>query len=237
MSILHRSKRQKKVISSALGIYVTSLLLLFPQLSCRSYRPFERRPTSYYVSSNKDLLSVGRVAFVELDNNSDYPSISADITEALFMALQKRQLFGLTVISQDNPTWRSVQLAPDIGYRAQNNTITGPPTNTFEELLAVRKALKCNAILTGTVTEYHPYPHMVIGLRLKLLDLRDGQLLWALEQVWDTADKKLEHQIKRYFESEMRSGFAPMREQLVVVSSLNFVKFVAHEVAATLKSK
>ena len=83
-------------------------------------------------------------------------------------------------------------------------------------------------------TEFGPYPHMTIGLRLKLLDLRDGQLLWALEQVWDSADKTTESHIKDYFLSQKRTGYAPLHEQLATVSSLEFIKFVSYEVAETL---
>ncbi|GAH68598.1 unnamed protein product, partial [marine sediment metagenome] len=46
-----------------------------------------------------------------------------------------------------------------------------------------------------------------------------------------------EHRIKNYFQREMRTGFAPLREQLVIVSSLEFIKFVVYEVAETLRPK
>jgi len=175
----------------------------------------------YYLNRDKNLTAIGRVALVELDNDSSYPQISADITEALYQALQKKQVFGLAVVRQHEPSWRSLQLAPDSTY-------------TLEQLSAIRRTLKCGAIMTGTITQYQPYPHMVVGLRLKLLDLTDGQLLWALEQVWDSADKTTEHRIKDYFQHQKRSGFAPLREELAVISPLEFVKFVTYEVAETL---
>jgi len=105
---------------------------------------------------------------------------------------------------------------------------------TLEQLMAIREVLKCDGVLLGTITEFRPYPHMTIGLRLKLLDLRDGQLLWALEQVWDSADKTTENRIRDYFLSQKRSGYAPLHEQLATVSSLEFIKFVSYEVAETL---
>ncbi|MHC4226511.1 MAG: hypothetical protein ACYSW0_03710 [Planctomycetota bacterium] len=150
-----------------------------------------------------------------------YPQMSADITGSLFRALQKKQVFGLTVVRRDNPSWRSLQL-------------NGEPTYTLDQLSAIHEKLKCDGILVGTITEFRPYPHMAVGLRLKLLDLRDGQLLWALEQIWDSADKTVEKRTKNYFESEKREGFAPLREQLTAVSPLEFIKFVSYEVAETL---
>jgi hypothetical protein len=201
---------------------IVSLLLLTVLLSgCRNFYKAPAQAAYYYLNSDKNLTTIGRVAIVELDNDSSYPQISADVTESLYQALQKKQVFGLTVVRQHDPSWRSLQLDLDSTY-------------TLDQLSAIRKTLKCGAILIGTITQYQPYPHTVIGLRLKLLDLTDGQLLWALEQVWDSADKTTEHRIKDYFQHQKRSGFAPLREELVTVSSLEFTKFVTYEVGETL---
>jgi hypothetical protein len=203
-----------------------SLLLLLAVLSsgCTIYSVFEGSAPAadyYYLNPDKRLTEIGRVAIVELNNDSSYPQISTDITEALFQALQKKQVFGLTVVGRHDASWRSLQLDFD-------------STHTLDQIMAIRKALKCDGILLGTITEFRPYPHMTVGLRLKLLDLTDGQLLWALEQVWDGADKTTEYRIKKYFQSQKRSGSAPLREQLTAVSSFEFIKFVSYEVAATL---
>ncbi len=176
---------------------------------------------AFYLNPYKDLSTLGRVALVELDNSSAYPQISADLTEALFVALQKKQIFGLTIVDHDNPAWRGLQENLD-------------SLQALRQLLAMREALKCNGLLVGTVTEYTPYPHMSIGIRLKLLDLTDGQLLWGLEQVWDSSDRDIQKRIKHYFKDDLRTGFASLREEMVVVSPLKFGKFVAYEVAATL---
>jgi hypothetical protein len=200
----------------------TILLLLTALLSgCHTHSASIPVLDYYYLNPNKKLTDVGRVAIIELDNDSSYPQISTDITGSLYQALQKRQVFGLTVVHQNDPSWRSLQLERDSTY-------------TLEQIMAIREALKCDGILLGTVTEFRPYPHMEVGLRLKLLDLRDGQLLWALEQIWDSADKTTEKRIKNYFKSEKRTGFAPLHEELAAVSPLEFIKFVNYEVAGTL---
>jgi hypothetical protein len=201
------------------------VLLLLPAVllpGCSNYYTAPPKAADYYyLNQHKNLTAIGRVAIVELDNNSSYPQISADITEALHQSLQKKQAFGLTVIRQTENSWRSLQLAPDSTY-------------TLAQLSAIHRTLKCGAIMTGTITQYQPYPHMAIGLRLRILDLTDGQLIWALEQVWDSADKTTEHRIKDYFQHQKRSGFAPLHEELAVISPLEFIKFVTYEVAETL---
>ncbi len=197
------------------------LLLAFVLSGCHSHDTLAPVADFYYLNPNKRLTTIGRVAIVELENDSSYPQISADATGSLFRALQKRQVFGLTIIRRDDPSWRSLQLDGDSTY-------------SLGQISAIRETLKCDGVLLGTVTEFRPYPHMAMGLRLKLLDMRDGQLLWALEQVWDSADKAIEKRTKSYFKAEKGSGFAPLHEELTTVSPLEFLKFVSYEVAATL---
>jgi len=190
-------------------------------LGCNSRKTSAPVTDYYYLNPYKKLTTLGRVAIVELENDSSYPQISADITGSLFRSLQKRQVFGLTIVRRDDPSWRSLQLDGDSTY-------------SLEQILAIRQTLKCDGVLLGTVTEYRPYPHMAVGLRLKLLDMRDGRLLWALEQVWDSADKTTKERTKDYFKTEKGSGFEPLNEQLATVSPIEFLKFVSYEVAATL---
>ena len=203
---------------------------------CRFYSASAPVADYYYLNPDKDLSATGRVAMVELDNHSSFPKISADVTETLFQALQKKQVFSLTVVRQNDPAWRSLQLDSGSGPKPQNKALAASSTYTLKQLFAIRKSLNCNAILLGTITKYQPYPHMAIGLRLKLVDLKDGQLLWALEQIWDSADKTTEYRIKNYLQSQMRSDIGPFHEQLMAVSSLKFIKFVAYEVAETLRA-
>ena len=204
----------------AAALYLLGSLVLSLICGCGSHNNDNAMADSFYLDPSKDLHKLGRVALVELDNMAAYPEISKDVTEAIFRATQKKQVFGVMVVRQNDPAWRSLIENLDT-------------LQALQQLQTMRETLKCNGLLLGSVTEYQPYPHMVIGLRLKLLDLTDGQLLWGLEQVWDCADKSIQKRIQGYFKRELRSGYAPLREELVTVSSLNFCKFVAYEIAQT----
>jgi len=205
-------------------IQVELLLAMLLLSGCAIYTPPVQMPTYYYLNSAKELSLVGRVAIIELNNNSNYPQIAADMTGSLFQAMQKKQLFGISIVRQTDPDWRGLQLEAGATY-------------TTEQLSAIRKTLKCDAVLLGDITGYQPFPHMTIGLRLKLIDLRDGQLIWAMEQVWDSTDKTTEYRIKRYYESQLQAGLPGLQRQLMEVSPMEFMKFVASEAAETLPAK
>lgn len=203
--------------------FKTVLLFLTVLFSgCGLYESHTPLAGYYYLNPDKDLDAVGRIALVELSNDSPFPQSSSRATEALYKALQKKQIFGLAIIRRDDPVWRSFQLDLNTEY-------------TLEQLSVMRKTLNCDAVLVGAVTEFKPYPHMSIGLRLKLVDLTDGELLWALEQVWDTTDKTTEERIMDYYSDHKVLGSATLQERLGTVSSLKFTKFVAHETAETLR--
>ena len=201
-----------------------SLLFLISVLLSGCGLPVNNKPPAnfYYLNPDRNLNSIGRTILLELDNDSEFPKISADTTEALAKELRKEQVLGITVVRKNQPQWQNLQLDMDNVY-------------TIEKLSTIRQTLKANAVLMGSVTVFQPYPHMTIGLRLKLVDLTDGELLWALDQIWDTTDKKTKDRINDYYSDHNIFGVGNLREKLGTISSLKFVKFVAYEISETLQ--
>lgn len=205
----------------SLQILIYMILLNLVISGCKSPGNAGEPEKYYYLNPNKKISNIGRIAIVELQNDSSYPKMSNDITEALFQSLQKKQVFGLTIVRQRDSLWKSLQLEPDTTY-------------TLEQMAAVRQTLKCDGVLIGTITEFKPYPHMAAGLRLKLIDLTGGELLWAIEQVWNSSDKITERKIKKYLDVTRSSYSNNANERITTVSPLEFIRFISYEVAQTL---
>ncbi len=188
---------------------------------CGIYRAPVPAADYYYLNPDADLADIGRIAMVQLENNSSYQQISMDATRALYTEIQKKQRFSLKIIPKNDQQWKSLQLD------------TNAQLNPKELTLAAEK-LQCDALMVGTVTEYAPYPHLSLGLNLKIISCRDGQVVWAFEQIWDTSDKKTEYRIKNYLKKITKSDTEIMGQELVNVSTIKFLKFVSYEVAFTL---
>jgi hypothetical protein len=206
-------------MNKKIKLIMTSLLMVIS--GCVVYTAPEPIAQFYYLNKNKDLGSIGKVALVQMQNNSTHPTIDISMTLALYQALQKKQLFSVSIIEHDNPDWHKLQLGNNTSY-------------TNKQIVNIKKALKCDAVLIGKITEYHPFPHMTMALNLKMIDLSDGQLVWAVEEIWDTSDKDIEYRIERYFNMKNRSGLTPLHKELMAVSPIKFQKFVAYEIAETL---
>jgi hypothetical protein len=190
---------------------------------CMIIRPATYEGSQYYVNPRADFSGIGRVVVFELEDLSNSAELGRNLTETLTESARKRHLFGVSSLFRSNPAWRSLDLNDSSSY-------------SLEKLASIKEQLNTDAIIFGCITQHYPYPQMLTGLHLKMVDLRDGRLLWAIEQVWDSTDKSVERRMELFFEKQMRSGYEPMNWRLVVTSPRAFNKFVAYEVARTLPS-
>jgi hypothetical protein len=174
----------------------------------------------HYTNPNRNMKLVSRVILVEPINQSAHPQISMDLTNSIARALERKNLFGQMVIYRKDPVFKKYQLDYE--------------KSPLETLKQVHKDLGCDAILTGMIRDYQTYPRLAVSLRLRLVDLNNGELLWAMEQVWDSTDLELGKRMKGFFKTEMSDEYQPLNWRMGLVSPNIFNKFVSYEVGETL---
>jgi len=177
----------------------------------------------HFLSSQREMLGVTRVVFLEFSQDTGYPSETRAMTEAVFKALQHKD-FHVDVLRPTDPACRDLNMEQLEAF-------------TLEQLDAIRRALKCDAVMFGRMTDFKPYPKLQGGLFMKVINLRNGELVWAIEHIWDTTDKVVEQRVNYFFEKEMRGGYGPHKGRLALISPRMFQKFVAWEVARTIPSR
>ncbi len=176
-----------------------------------------------YLSSPGELDKINQVAFVELQFNEQVtPTVSA-YSLAISRAVQDRRFTHMRMLEQ------SPELSDALNMSGQ--------ALSLEQLATARKLTGADAIMYGSITRMEQYPRMQVGLKLRMLDLRKGRLIWAIDHVWDTTDKAVEQRIETYFKANVRAGYEPLNSQLVLVSPKVFAGFVAQEVADTIPPK
>ncbi len=199
---------------------LAALALAWAACGCSRDEPC-RPVVRYYLQSPQKLCAIHRVVFIQLDGGHRNPYMAQVMTEALFAAIQKQGVFRMDVLAEDHPQCQDLPLRCREGF-------------TPEQLYAMRQALRCDAILLGEITQFLPHPRMQVGLSLRLIDLKNGQLVWGVENIWDTTDRRLTRRIEDYFDHRLRNGYEPIEERLIHTSPRAFGAFVACEVAATL---
>ena len=179
---------------------------------------------AHYLRSTKSVLGLGRVVFVALDDRKCPQRIAAGMSDALAGAIQRRKLFHIDTLAASDAACK------DLPFRSRE-------AYSMKELAEIRDALRCDAVMFGSVTHFQTYPRMQIGIYVRLLDLKNGKLIWAVDHTWDSTDSQTEARIKDFFGSQMRSGYDPAQWRLGLMSPKVFQKFIAFEAANTLPSR
>jgi len=169
----------------------------------------------------RPLTGIKSVVFIELAERNSHPGVARDMTIALSHTIKARGLFGLDVVDRQDPICEAVSGLGRGGL-------------TLDQIRKMRQTFHCDGILLGSINDFRPHPRMQLGVSLRMLDLKRGRLLWAVDHVWDTTDKAVEKRIQCFFRDRMRSGYEPMDWQIAMISPKVFEKFIAYELAETL---
>lgn len=189
---------------------------------CGSYEPKECPETlGFYLSSPQDLARVRSVAFIELDSPLADEPRARQLSESVYEDLQKRNLFNVEFVTRDD--FRCRQLPLDVNRPLD-----------LRQMQQIRKALGCDAVVLGEMYHFQPYPRTRVAMQLRMIDLKNGKLVWGIKHTWDATDKDVNHRIHEYWEDEVRKGFEPAQEELVQMSPRWFLKFVSWEAVGTL---
>lgn len=183
--------------------------------------PEEQPPRiNYYLSGEPDLQRVTRVVLVELSGEEGYPDISRRMTDSLAEMLQSRGAFRVDTVPATHPDLRDL----DLDKREPL---------TLRELKSIQDSLRCDAIVFGRVTCFTPYPRTKMGVYLRLINLRDGELVWAVDNVWDSTDRTMLKRIEHYYFDYLGETH-PADSEMVLMSTDKFQKFVCYEIGGTM---
>ncbi|MCD4823774.1 MAG: hypothetical protein K8S55_04150 [Phycisphaerae bacterium] len=200
-----------------------SMWVLLPVLVLAAGCELTEKPPQLNIYRNdRGIKHVSRVVFVQLADDVGYPAIAQRMTETLCDTMQRQGRFHVDIVPATHSDLRDLDMIKREPY-------------TIAELISIRKSLRCDAILFGRMSSYRPYPGTQIGLFLRLVDLKDGELIWAVDDVWDTTDRKVAKRIKRFYFDEMRDTYDPAKAEMGIMSTSGFQKFVSYEIVETMK--
>jgi hypothetical protein len=163
----------------------------------------------------------GRIVVVPFASPASAPEAGSMATAALAMAIQE-MLCCDTVLP-----------AADDERLAAESILWQSGRVDVESLIVAQKAYLADAFLFGTVTQYKPYDAPVLGLKLRMLSARTGDVIWAAEALYNAHERDVRLLAERYFEN---SGLKDRLygADLVLMSPKLFAEFVAAQVVRPL---
>ena len=154
------------------------------------FRPDEFRPDNIFAAPGKLSAKLLRVAVLPLasENTSGLlPEGCAALTPVVWdQAVKSKRCEAVTVDAD--------KLRAATGRAAWTGGEVLPPD--FFEFL--RREYGCDAVLFGEVTAYRAYAPLAVGWRFKLVNAHTGQTIWAADEIFDAADKKVAKSAQRF---------------------------------------
>jgi hypothetical protein len=119
--------------------------------------------------------------------------------------------------------------------RASWNAEEALPPKFFANL---REVYGCDAILFCHLTEFKAYAPLSVGWRMRLVDARSQQTIWASDELFDAAQAQTQAGVRKFERQQRRVAFfAKPQDWMALHSPRRFGEFALASVLATLPER
>jgi len=226
--LLHLSRKQ--LIPS-----LTALVLVGFLCGCKTPRLSDPvtggdyEPQNFYQAWPQFPAGIRRVAVLPTTgdaNQSAMQSGQVALGMVLLEELGKTKKFEVvTVSSEQMRTWTGRS-----HWRAEETL----PPNLFQLL---QTELGCDAVLFSRLTQYRAYPPLAVGFSLKLAELKNAEILWAADEVFDATEPRVVNSARRYQLTREQLPTALADSRSILNSPTGFGRYAASRVFETLPQR
>lgn len=218
------------------GLATTLLLALGALLTgCAAPAPFDDMPIgASYCPANTFTRSpslpptIKRVAVLPMVSDDCCPDLATGreaLEPVLVAELAKLRKFEISRPGPDCLRSRTGQAA-----------WSGEETLPSGFFAGLRDAVGCDAVLFCRLTVFRGYAPLAVGWRMRLVDARTRETLWAADEVFDAGQPAVRAGARRYQLAELRSPAGSPDEWIIRNSPRQFGQYAAARLLATLPS-
>ncbi len=221
--------------------YFFLLISLIFYEGCGGYKVKERFASTiapkysvdnYYVSSLQDRESIRRVLIADPVNLSetDYSELEKIFFNSLKDELKKIKAFDIV------PAKDVLKVKEKLEFKKLNSILT---TGNFDsdKLFEIARKYNVQGALFSAITSFKKYPPYVLGVKIFLVNIRTGKVVWAVDEVFDASRYDVKNLAKFYYYDVCDTSKNPSLEWKIVLQSIReYIKFVLNRVVKTYKN-
>lgn len=186
-------------------------------------------PENYYRKTGMLPLSLRRVAVLPItfsEEGSTGGSGEEQLQSTLLSEFNKANKFELVVV-------RPTLLQQWTGKTHWSFQEALPP----EFLEKIQTNTACDGILFVELSNYHPYPPIVMGWRMHLITAFQGDVLWSVDEVFDAGEETVSNAARRYSRSHLRNHPTLEESRSILLSPRRFAQYTVAAVVETLPER
>lgn len=183
----------------------------------------EYKPQNYHQATAwlpRDLRRVAVLPLTMATSDEMSESSLAQLEQLLPGELTRTELFEVVVVTPE-------QLRRWTG-KSRWRVTDELPANFFEQ---IRAQLGCDGVVFTHLTAYRPYPPLMMGWKLHLVDARQPHIWWSCDLMYDAGDQSVARSAVR-FEHEHQNGRLPSSDPATILRSPG--RFGQYTLAASL---
>ena len=179
---------------------------------------------NFYLDEEK-IMHVQRVVMMPVHAPNVGLTSERIIDEQFLSKLTSTQLFEVVSISRED-------LARRFGRRSFSSAV--PLTDTLFRY--IQETSDADAVVFFDITTYHPFQPLKIGVRGKIVNLPDKEVLWAVDELYDAANRKTSEEAKRYEKKYLTQLESSKQHDSILLSPVRFTAYAAEKSVMTLPS-
>ena len=213
--------------------YLTIILsVIFVLSSCRKFKeeevvakadPF--KPTNIYPVERLPL-HFTRVVLLPCFHQDSDSTILKFCDQVFYQELAQERIFEIIQLSTDD-------LHNIIGHKRLPST--GKLPANF--LKMIEDYTGANGVLFVDLDSYKPFRPMSLGVRSKLVDLKTGEFMWAIDETFDAGHASVIVGASQFQEISQVRALSDRTNGSVLHSPRNFTKYVASTIFSTLPKR
>ncbi len=192
-------------------------------------RAADFQPENVFAAPGKLSAKILRVAVLPLapeNRTGDLPEGCEALTPVVWEQALKSRRFEAVTVNTD-------KLRAATGRAAW----TGSEVLPADFYAYLRREYACDAVLFGEITQFRAYAPLAVGWRFKLVDLHTGKVIWAADEIFDAADKKVAKAAQRFEHPKPRIPFVESGDWAVLNSPRKFGSYSAAALLETLPER
>ena len=198
--------------------YLLLVGLLLGTVSCR-----EEPPHSLSWRTTPRALEPGRVAILPVWSAPGVGRSAASLTASLAASWRELALHEVVLV----PVEERKRLVPDDVLRG--NTISS------DDLLRLRDALHCDAVLFTRIDQFDSFDPVAIGIAAHLISCYDGEKLWEAVGHFDASRSDIQDDLRAWHRDHVGEGNGPLAGWKSALSSpALFSRYVTDRLAGTV---
>lgn len=186
------------------------------------------KPANVYLREAVLPKSIRRVAVLPLPQSraDDNQAAGAALLGPAFVAeLTKRNAFEVVSVSPEEARKAGA------GFWAAEDLL---PSDFFDRLTQLTG---CDAVVFASLTLFQAYPPLRTGWKVRLVDCRQHQTWWAVDEVFDAGADKVAAAAEAYARAALNLPNPLLADTGILISPFRFGQYTANAVAGTLPAR